>query len=345
MNIHQNRIKQYGLINTHLACLSNQQLTRVLDDAKPMHAGIGGTSALINIEDRPVFVKKIPLTQLEQKPQHVMSTANLFNLPMHYQYGVGSAGFGAWRELAIHIMTTNWVITNQCAHFPLLYHWRILDNSQKDLNIDYWGDLEQYNDYWENSKAIRKRVTALNKSSAHIALFLEFVPQTLYQWLSAQIAANSQTALSAIQWVDDHLKVINQFMSRHGLVHFDAHFKNILTDGKLLYLSDFGLALSSIFELTANERDFLLHHANYDQCCAAVNLMHCIMTTILGKDQWPDGLKENSLGKLSNICPGIEKIVKNHIPIALVMDDFFQTLQKVSKSTPFPKEQLDVLLT
>jgi len=73
-----------------------------------MHEGIGGKSALISIEDTPVFVKKVPLTDLEQLPQHFMSTKNLFDLPLGYQYGVGSAGFGAWRELATHVMTTNW---------------------------------------------------------------------------------------------------------------------------------------------------------------------------------------------------------------------------------------------
>ncbi len=81
----------------------------------------------------------MPLTDLEQLPQHFISTANLFNLPLGYQYGVGSAGFGAWRELATHIMTINWVITGECANFPTMYHWRILPSSPVDININYWG--------------------------------------------------------------------------------------------------------------------------------------------------------------------------------------------------------------
>jgi hypothetical protein len=123
-----------------------------------MHEGIGGKSALISIEDTPVFVKKVPLTDLEQLPQHFMSTKNLFDLPLGYQYGVGSAGFGAWRELATHVMTTNWVITSECANFPIMYHWRILPSHPGDININYWGDIEKYCQYWENSDVIRKRV-------------------------------------------------------------------------------------------------------------------------------------------------------------------------------------------
>ncbi len=69
-------------------------------------------------------------------------------------------------------------------------------------------------------------------------------------------------------------------------MHFDAHFKNILTDGKRLYLSDFGLALSSRFDLTPAETQFLKQHSSYDQACAAVNLLHCIITSLFGKERW-----------------------------------------------------------
>jgi hypothetical protein len=138
------RKKNYSNVSTNLACLSNEHLLALLIKSKPMHKGIGGTSALISIEGTPIFVKKIPLTDLEQLPQNFRSTANIFELLLYYQYGVGSAGFGAWRELATHIMTTNWVITDECANFPMLYHWRILPNDPNDLNIEYWGDIEKY---------------------------------------------------------------------------------------------------------------------------------------------------------------------------------------------------------
>ncbi len=50
--------------------------------AKPMHEGIGGKSALILIDEIPVFVKKIPITDIERLPQHFMSTANMFDLSL-----------------------------------------------------------------------------------------------------------------------------------------------------------------------------------------------------------------------------------------------------------------------
>lgn len=201
MNNNSARIKQYSDVSTSLTCLSNVRLMQILADSKPMHEGVGGKSALISIDETPIFVKKIPLTDLEQLPQHFMSTANIFDLPFGYQYGIGSAGFGAWRELATHIMTTNWVITRECANFPIMYHWRILPSGPGDININYWGNIEGYCQNWENSSAIRKRVEALNKASAHIALFLEYIPQNLGEWLSAQIAKGGDAAGRAVAFV------------------------------------------------------------------------------------------------------------------------------------------------
>lgn len=338
------KIKLYGQISTSLACLSNEKLKQILADAKPMHEGIGGKSALIFIDDTPVFVKKVPLTDLEQLDQNFMSTANLFNLPLGYQYGIGSAGFGAWRELATHIMTTNWVITGECANFPIMYHWRILPSSPGDININYWGDIEKYCQYWENSAVIRQRIEDLKKASAHIALFLEYVPQNLHSFLSAQIAKGGDSAEKAVAFVDEQLKATKKHINTRGLMHFDAHFENILTDSERLYLSDFGLALSSKFDLTPAETEFLKQHQSYDQACAAVNLLHCIITSLFGKEHWEIRLREYLAGELSNVPPAINTIINRYAPIALIMDEFFQKLQKKSKSTTYPATQLEKLL-
>ncbi|MGH3682730.1 MAG: hypothetical protein ACRDT2_21060 [Natronosporangium sp.] len=101
------RVAGYGDVSTALALRSDEQLRALVAQAPSIGSGIGGASARLAVEGRPVFVKRVPLTDLERRPEHVMSTANLFRLPSFFQYGVGSAGFGAWRELAAHVMTTN----------------------------------------------------------------------------------------------------------------------------------------------------------------------------------------------------------------------------------------------
>ena len=164
-------------------------------------------------------------------------------------------------------------------------------------------------------------------------------------WLSAQISKSDSSAEVAVTFVEEHLKTTNAFINTHGLVHFDAHFKNILTDGGRLYLSDFGLALSSKFELTQAETEFLKQHKLYDQACAAVNLLHGIITALFGKEQWENRLREYLAGELGNVPPGVASIIKKYAPTAVVMDNFFQKLQKESKSTSYPAAELEKLLT
>ncbi len=200
--------------------------------------------------------------------------------------------------------------------------------------------------YWENASAIRQRVETINQASTHIALFLEYVPQNLHEWLSAQIAKGGHAAESAAVLVEKQLKITNAYMNAHGLMHFDAHFENILTDGELLYLSDFGLALSDRFNLTTAEIEFLKHHQTYDQACAAVNLLHCIVTALFGKERWEIQLQEyeHMISEYRNTLPTIATMIKRYAPIALIMHHFSQKLQKESKAALYPAAQLEKLL-
>ena len=85
-------------------------------------------------------------------------------------------------------------------------------------------------------------------------------------------------------------------------------------------------------------------HQSYDQACAAVNLLHCIITSLFGKEHWEIRLREYLAGELNNIPPVINTIINRYAPIALLMDQFFQKLQKESKSTPYPAAQLEKFL-
>jgi hypothetical protein len=121
-----------------------------------------------------------PVTERELLPGNVRSTANLFGLPGFYQYGLGSAGFGAWRELAAHTMTTNWVLSDEHRAFALLYHWRLLPGPVATEGVfAEFGGLDGAVAHWESSAAVRDRLQALRHSPARLVLFLEHVPQTL----------------------------------------------------------------------------------------------------------------------------------------------------------------------
>ena len=53
------RQQTYNKISNTLACMSNKQLEYLLADGKAMHKGIGGTSLQIEIDNTPIFVKKM----------------------------------------------------------------------------------------------------------------------------------------------------------------------------------------------------------------------------------------------------------------------------------------------
>jgi len=173
---------------------------------------------------------------------------------------------------------------------------------------------------------------------------MEYVPQNLYQWLNSKLKEGGRAAAAAVTFVDDNLKSTTSFMNERGFMHFDAHFENILTDGELLYFSDFGLAIFSNFELTNAEREFLKRHHNYDRCCAAVNLLHCIIASIFGKDQWGIKLQKYLDDDQYQMTPAIAEVIKKYSPIALTMDEFFQDLQKKTKQTHYQVSHFESLL-
>ncbi|WP_327173498.1 protein kinase family protein [Streptomyces sp. NBC_01336] len=337
------RLAMYGAVSTSLSLLSDRRLGEAVAAADLLGSGIGGRSGELDIDGTRVFVKRVPLTDTELRPENVRSTANLFGLPLFYQYGVGSAGFGAWRELAVHVMTTNWVLGQEYEGFPLMYHWRILPDSPPVGFVDEFGDIDGAVAHWEGSSAVRQRLEAIGRSSSSLVLFLEHVPQTLGDLLhDYRIAAPAGGEGSPYPWVEEALSLGTSFMSLHGLVHFDAHFANVLTDGRLLYFADFGLALSSGFELSAAEAEFLSDHLAYDRCHSAGHLLrHHLPAELRGGMAHEAFLREWISGHRPAGVPGeIAAIIDRHCRAALVMDEFARRLLTVSKRTPFPTAEV-----
>lgn len=66
------------------------------------------------------------------------------------------------------------------------------------------------------------------------------------------------------------------FLRTKGIIHFDAHFRNILTDGEQTYLTDFGLVLDKSFALTKDEEAFFEQNTFYDYGEVLRNLGHLI---------------------------------------------------------------------
>ena len=336
----QRRFSNYRLLSTKLASFNDQGLAELIQAASGLGTSIGGSSFMLKIDNLPIFIKKIKLSSLESTPENFKSTKNIFQLPLYYQYGVGSAGFGAWRELAAHRTTTNWVLAGECLNFPLLFHYRILPSAKHTPTDDELIKIESDVKYWNNSPAIRSRLLARLKATTDIVLFLEYFPSNLYDWYGNQLKHGDFVTSSSM--IGDELVKTITYMKAHGLFHMDAHFWNILTDGDHIYFSDFGLALSSSFELSEPEISFFNKHHNYDYYSGVTNFLHCIITSLFGHEAWISRLKEciQAKTKLPSI---LQSIVERYAPVALIMDDFYNKLRFESKEVPIPIDKLNAL--
>ncbi|MEW1638105.1 protein kinase family protein [Streptomyces sp. NPDC093801] len=338
------RLATFGTVATRLSLLSDRRLGDLVASARPTGSGIGGRSVELDVDGTRVFAKRVPLTDLEVLPENVRSTANLFGLPTFYQYGVGSAGFGAWRELAVHTMAGNWVLTGEYEGFPLMYHWRVLPDSPPEDFMDEFGGVEGAVAHWDGSRAVRERLEAIGRASHSLVLFLEHVPYTLGAWLHEQRKNAAPTGPgSPYLWAEDALARGAAFMSSRGLVHFDAHFRNVLTDGRLICFADFGLALSTGFELSTAERRFLSDHLAYDRHYTASHLLrHHLVDRFRGDTEADVFLEEWIAGRRPDgVPPQLAAIIERHARTAVVLDGFHRRLLRESKRTPFPASELD----
>ncbi|MFF0490628.1 protein kinase family protein [Nocardia sp. NPDC004068] len=342
------RLPAYSTVSTSLALHSDHALRALVDAAAPIGVGIGGKAALVEVAGIPVFVKRIPLTDLERRAEHGRSTANLFEMPLFSHYGVGligSPGFGAWRELAVHIMTTNWVLAAEYEGFPLLYHWRVLPDTTP--LPEELADIDRAVAYWDDSPRVRRRIEALRDSSASIALFLGYIPNTLHDWLNGQFEAGDEAADRACLMVERELAAGVGFMNSRGLLHLDAHFGNILTDGRRLYFGDYGLALFRGFDLTAEEAAFFDRNQSYDRGFAVSYLVNWLITALYGLrgEDRETMVRAFAAGESPEGLPaGGASVLLRHAPVAAAMGAFTRAFQQESRRTPYPDREMRRLL-
>lgn len=247
----ETRTDKYYQLSTRLVYLDNEQLSSFFKGERDTHGW--GENYIIKLGKSKVFVKRIPLTNLEYN--HMFSTKNLYDLPTYYNYGVGSTGLGVFRELLANIKTTNWVLQGINEHFPLMYHYRIMPRFGERVNLD----LEWYNkhvEYWNSNENIGRYIVDRTNAEYEIVLFLEYIPYVFSKWFEKNIGQLN----AFINEIPDTIT----FLRKKGIIHFDVHFNNILTDGNRLYLTDFGLVLDRHFDLSETERAFFRKNTHYD---------------------------------------------------------------------------------
>jgi len=316
---------------------SDEELIELLSN--PQLLEVGHSPVRLPQGAETVFVKLVPMTALELAPENRGVTANIFGLPVRYQYRIGSCGFGAWRELEVHRLANDWVLSGQCVGFPLLHHWRILPVVRTGYDdrrsLQPWGGCPQ----------IHRRVTAINEATSSGVLFLEYFPLTLSQWFRDQMRFASDP-VAVVGRIEGQLKELLAFTHRHGLLHLDAHFDNVLTDGHQLYLGDYGLSISRGFELGPDEETFFEEHQVFDLCTAINSLVHAVVTYYDATEDWRQTLREIAVGPhdaVGGAPEAIRSFVLQRTPLVLAVGEFYDRLL-ADPTTSYPATTFHRLL-
>jgi len=350
------RRARYFTLSSQIAHIDNAQLRSLFDAAETQRGW--GRNHTLDIGHSKIFVKRLPVTDLEY--DNMFSTRNLYSLPTYYNYGVGSAGFGVFRELVANIKTTNWVLEGAIANFPLLYHYRIIPFSGERPDVDMERH-QRYIEYWNGNENIGRYMLDRANASYELALFLEYMPYAVEPWL-----LKHPNKINRV--LEDMHKAVT-FLRKNGIVHFDANFENVLSDGEQAYLTDFGLVLDKRFTLTQDEALFLKQNTYYDygEILGSVGfLLYDIYDTlpdddkhrVLEKYQFSDGTY--TAERMSVILQNIEEVVADGImkpdkeyvaailkyrSIIVLFIDFFVRMRRNSqKNTKFPHAKLTSLL-
>jgi hypothetical protein len=283
-----------------------------------------GGSAIIDVDGVPVFAKRIPLTDRELANQG--STANLFELPVFCQYGIGGPSFSSWRELAANIIVTDGVLAGETQSFPMLYHWRVLPG-RSPIAAEH-ADIETVVAAHGGSPAVRGRLEALATAPSSLVLFCEYIPHPMPHWLRENPAGKAAT-------VEHQFAEIVTFLSDQQLLHMDGHFANIRSDGERIYLSDFGLATSPRFDLSIAERGFAERHAAHDADYAAMRLVNWLVTDVCRIPMPTSGgpvarneyVVQCAAGHIpDDVPPVVAAILTRHAPAAAKMNAFYWRL-------------------
>ena len=103
--------------------------------------------------------------------------------------------------------------------------------------------------------------------------------------------------------LDQVFDSITEMRARH-MVHFDAHWGNVICDGAHCRLVDFGLAMSADMELTNVEQIFLNRHLHYDYG-VMLGYLGLMLAVTLGEEPSSRMLRHHlvELGALEGRCP------------------------------------------
>jgi hypothetical protein len=328
------RSTRHFRVAAELSGRSDDELAGLVASARPLGVGVGGDAGVLDVDGAAVFVKRAPLTDRElARPR---STANLFGVPVHSGYGVAGPGINAWRELVAGETVTAAVLAGRAELFPLLHHWRVLPG-RAPLAEEH-ADLEAAVAAMGPEPGIRERLVALAAAGQSIVYFTEYLPLDARTWLDEDPVGRAAGA-------ERDFAAMVAGLTELRLLHLDAHFGNLRSDGERLYLADFGLATSPDFDLTPDETAWVAHNATHDAGYAAMRLVNWLVTRVCGVPVSPVEPPVERNAYVRKLAEGyvpagvpahVAAILARHAPAAARLNGFYWRLFDGELAAPYP---------
>ena len=329
------RRARHEAVSAWLAARDDDELVALLG-AAPDAVSVGGGSSVLDVAGARVFTKRVAITDRELA--HPRSTANLFDLPTYCQYGMyplAGPGFGAWRELAANEMVTQAVLDGRTEAFALLHHWRVLPGRPRVA--DEHRDVDAVVAQFGGAPGVRMRFEELARATSSVVLFTEHVGDPLPARLDGPLGDPAT--------LERHLFGIVDALRDLALLHLDAHLGNLRADDERVYLVDFGLATSSAFDLSDDERAFVVDNREHDADYVAMRLVNWLVTTVCGVRLPESGapvernayVRRCAAGDIpTDVPPDVADVLARHAPAAARMNDFCWRLVDGELLTRYP---------
>lgn len=169
-------------------------------------------------------------------------------------------------------------------------------------------------------------------------LVLEHVPEPVLTWLLAHPEDTGE--------ILHELIIAARSLASAGLVHFDAHLGNAVTDGNHARLADLGLAMATSFDLSDEERAFHARHHHYD-VATILGSFGMICRAMIGGPMSAAELDSRIPELATNNGALHDEVVscltRFRRPV-VAMVDFFDRMQQPAKSARYDDEVLGELL-
>jgi hypothetical protein len=235
-----------------------------------------------------------------------------------------------WRELALHERTSGQ------PGFPRLLHHRVLPRTVPPGELP-WSRAD-YVRYWNGSEAVGRYLEARQWATHELWIVLEHVPHVAASW----IGDHQERAGELLGQLFDRTEALRD----QGVVHFDAHLGNAVTDGESCRLTDFGLAMADDFDLRADERRFLDRHRHYDDGVVLASFGMLLGraaghgTDAAGVARAIDGLADGT----PSYHPAFVDVARRHRAAIVSMVGVFDRLRRPAKRARYDDGELRALL-